>query len=344
MIRRRLALALCSTHLTAQQPATVPPIRRWLDVQSLTLYTRYRFTETNQGKTTADQLQYKEQVQARLKLDEAARYTIAVGFFSGSSFVGTWDNLGIGNGTSFDGSNHYIKQLYLAAIPIAGVELQYGGLYLNRGEADEWVTYDTDGYIVGERVSVHRPRELHLDEVTVTRAAIGPMHTPNLFDRLDGLRHPNYTQLLARTRVSKLVGGSFEYSRQIGADYLRGALTLHLPSESPIDAIRAEGYHRFNQHAASGIGLSVERSLSRRLRVQGGFVNVDQFYGGWNADRMLSGRRLFASASIPIRGPVSASLYWTHTVDTPYAVPIGQRFDAVIGYNLLDTLRRAGIF
>ena len=55
-----------------------------------------------------------------------------------------------------------------------GLELQYGGLYLNRGEADEWVTYDTDGYLAGERVSLKRPKELYLDEITVTRAAIGP--------------------------------------------------------------------------------------------------------------------------------------------------------------------------
>ena len=64
--------------------------------------------------------------------------------------------------------------------------------------------------------------------------------------------------------------------------------------------------------------------------MQGGYVTVDQFYGGWNADRMQSGRRFFANATIPIYGPVSGSLYVTQALDAPYAVPINRRFDAVI--------------
>lgn len=32
----------------------------------------------------------------------------------------------------------------------------------------ELTTYDEDGYVIGQRVSVKRPRPLHLDEISLT--------------------------------------------------------------------------------------------------------------------------------------------------------------------------------
>ncbi|MGE5243715.1 MAG: hypothetical protein ACM3SQ_05770 [Betaproteobacteria bacterium] len=329
---------------TPAKASAAPPLRRWLEIESFTVFSRYRFTDDSRDVTTANQLQYKDQIQARVNLDAARRYSVHVGFFSGGSFIGTWNNWGVGHGTSFDGRDNYVKQLYASAAPIDGMELQYGGLYLNRGEADEWVTYDTDGYIAGERVSVRRPKDLYLDEITITRAALGPFDTPSLFRRWDGLAHPNYTQVLARKRFSRLLGGSLEYDRQLGADLLRAAITVHLPATSPVSAVRWEQYRRFNRHAASGVGVWAERSITKHLQLQAGYVTVDRFYGGWNADRMQSGRHLFAAATIPIHGPFTASIYAARALSTPYAVPIGRRFDAVIGYDVRDALRRTGIF
>lgn len=342
-----LALLVPAVPLRAQSPpasSSEPPLRRWFEIQSFTIYSRYRFTSNSKDVTTADQLQYKDQLQARVNLDAAKRYTVNVGYFTGSSFISTWDNWGVGNSTAFDGKNNYVKQLYVSAIPVKGLEVQYGGLYLNRGDADEWVTYDTDGYVAGERVSLRRPKALYLDEITVTRAAIGPYNTPNLLSRWDGLKNPNYTQVLGRKLFSKLVGGSFEYNRQIGADYLRAAITLRLPKASPVSTIRWEQYRRLNLHPASGIGLWAARPVTKYAQVQAGYVSVDRFYGGWNADRMASGRRLFISANIKIYGPLTASLYATRAFSVPYSVSIDRRFDAVIQYSVLDLLRRSGVF
>ena len=136
------------------------------------------------------------------------------------------------------------------------------GLKLSRGESDEWVSYDDDNFLVGERVSVRRAKELSLDEITVTRGATGLLAPPNLTRRWDGLKNPNDTQ----------------------------------------------------------------------------------FYGGWNPDRMQSGRPVVANATIPIYGSLSGSMDLTQALDAPYAVPINRRFDAVISYNVLNTLRRTGIF
>ena len=60
------------------------------------------------------------------------------------------------------------SRLYFAAIPVQGVEGQYGGLYIVKGESTELTTYDEDGYIIGERVSVRRPKELFFDEISAT--------------------------------------------------------------------------------------------------------------------------------------------------------------------------------
>ena len=59
---------------------------------------------------------------------------------------------------------------------------------------------------------------------------------------------------------------------------------------------------------------------------------------------MQSGRHVFANANIRIHGPLSASIYAAKAFSTPYSVPIGRRFDAVIQYNVLDLLRRTGVF
>ena len=59
---------------------------------------------------------------------------------------------------------------------------------------------------------------------------------------------------------------------------------------------------------------------------------------------MQSGRRVFASANVKIHGPLTASLYATKVVSTPYSMSIGKRFDAVMQYSVLDLLRRSGVF
>jgi hypothetical protein len=185
---------------------------------------------------------------------------------------------------------------------------------------------------------------LYLDELTVTRGGIGPLGTPNLTSRWDGLTRPNYTQVLGVKQFTPVLSGSLEYDRQIGADILRAAVTVRLGAKAPVSTIRYEQYRRLTPNPAAGFAVWVERPIRKYARLQGGYVTVDQFYGGWNADRMQQGRRFFANATIPIYGPVSGSLYVTQALDAPYAVSIHRRFDAVISYDVLNTLRRTGIF
>jgi len=43
------------------------------------------------------------------------------------------------------------------------VEIQYGGLYFDRGQSTEVTSYDYDGYLVGERITLNRPRNFYFD-------------------------------------------------------------------------------------------------------------------------------------------------------------------------------------
>jgi hypothetical protein len=327
----------------AADSSSAPPIRRWLDVQQLTLYSRYRFIENNADVTTANQLQYKQSMRARFNFDSKKRYTINVGFFSGASFTSSWDNWGPGTG-DFDGKDNYVKQLYASAIPVAGLELQAGGIYSARGEFDEFASYDDDAFFMGSRVSLKRPKNFYFDELTVTRAAIGPLTRPNIADRWDSFKDPNYTQALAVKQFSPVFAGSVSYERLIGADIARVAVTAHLSKTAPVQTIRYEQYHRFNLNEASGLGLWAERVVSSHLRVQGGYVAVDRYYGGWNGDRFQSGRRFFVFATVPIYGPFTAAVFASHALHADYAIPLKQRYDIYFAYDLLDTLRRARVF
>lgn len=86
--------------------------------------------------------------------------------------------------------------------------------------------------LVGQRVSVRRPKELFVDEITVTRGAIGPRDTPSLIRRWGLVTEPNYTQVLGVKRFSRMVAGSVEYDRQIGSNILRGAVTFRFKHEN----------------------------------------------------------------------------------------------------------------
>jgi hypothetical protein len=339
--------ALAASKAAAQAPrpaaAPPPPLRRWFELQTLTASTRYRFIESNADVVTANQMQYREIFRARFNLDAKHRYTATIGGGSGNAFISAWNNTGAGTGTT-NFHDHYMKELYAAAQPVDGLELQYGGMYVTRGETTEYTSYDEDGYLLGERVSVRRPKELFLDEFTVTRAAIGPYNVPNLHKRWDGLKHPDYCQVLGDKRINQYVAASFDYSTQAGADTLRGAIALRFKPSAPISALRYEQYGRVNAHAAAGFAVTAERPLPRGTRLLGGYATVDQFYNGWNSDRIQRGRRVFALANVPIVGPLSAQLFVTQALHSPYPVAIRTRFDAIVIYDVAAALRQTGVF
>src|SRR3954470_21339905 len=186
-----------ASHAAAQAKAA-----RWLDLQNATLNLRYRVIDNSAGVVTTNQLQHRESLRGRLKADRSGRYALNFGLFTGARFTSGWDNTSIG--ISDAQRNLAFKQLFFAAQPVAGVEGQVGGLYIVRGESTEITTYDEDGYIMGERISVRRPKELFFDEISFTNAyldpdprRIGVSHRFRYFDE------PNYRHFLVDKKFGK---------------------------------------------------------------------------------------------------------------------------------------------
>jgi hypothetical protein len=342
-----LALLGCGSAASAQPsgPAPdsdAPAIRRWIEFPDLRVFTRYQFVENSADVVTANHWQYKSSLRARFNFDRARRYTLNAGLFTGSNFISTWNNTGVGKGTpdQFVWS-HYLKQLYVSAVPLTGLELQYGGLYVVRGEGTEWTTYDDDGYLVGERVSVRR-RELFFDEVALTRALIGPYDTPDLTKRWEGLHEANYYQVLLTKAAGRHVRASADWTRDRGTTVVRAALAATFGTGAPIRSVRYEQYWRTSGDRAFGFAAWLERPLIARARLQAGYATIDELYGGWNADRIQRGPRLFAIATVPVHRELSVSLYATRAFSSSYPISNRTRFDAVLVYDLGETLRRIG--
>jgi hypothetical protein len=351
MRRSRLALALLvacfgpSAQAQSQSPApTPPPLRRWFEFQQFVLSTRYRLIKNSAGETTSNHMQYREQMRARVNLDAAKRYTITTGIYTGNQFTGSWNNLGPGTG-DFDGHDFAMRQLFVSLAPVRAFEVQAGGLYLAKGESTEYTSYDDDGYLVGGRVSLRSPQTLYLDELSVTGGAVASYSTPNLWDRWSDLDDPNYVQVLAAKRFTPVVASSLDFTRHDSANTLRGAVSFRFKPGSAITGLRYEQYVRMSgDDPAAGFSVAAERPISKWVRLQGGYATVDEHYGGLNADRIQRGRRFFANASVPVWGPLTASFFVTQALDASYSISNRTRFDAILAWDVADSLRRSGVF
>jgi hypothetical protein len=327
----------------AQAPAaTAPPTARWLDLQTLSVSVRHRRIVSSAGVVGKNQLQEKTQVRARLKLDAAARYTVNVGVFSGNGFTSSWNDTGIGTG-DFKGQ-HLVKQLFVSAAPVKGLELQYGGLYVEKGQSSEITYYDEDAYLVGERVAVRRPDRIFFDEVLATLGSLGDVHDSNVFNRFKYLDDTDYKQLqVSRGIIGKNATASLDYVRVGDTSWLRPAMTVRTPWTDALDSARLEVYHRYGSDPATGFAVEGDRQIAR-VRVGGGYADVDPAYGGLNGDRYNDGKRLYATASIPVVTGLSVSLFGTHTVGSNPPLSNRTRTDVIVTYNFLPLMRKTGAF
>lgn len=344
-----VALIACFTAAPAlaqsgsQPRSPEPALRRWLEFQQLALATRYRYIRNSADVLTSNHQQYREQVRFRFNIDPRKRYTINAGFFTGSNFIGSWNTTGLGTG-DFVGKDQYMRQLFISAAPVAGVEGQFGGLYPNRAENTEYTSYDEDGYLVGGRLTIRRPKQLHVDEASVTVGTLASPSTPNLWRRWDDLNDTNYTQVQAAKRFSQLVSGSLDYTHVASTDTIRGAMAFRFKAGAPLSALRYEQYIRTSGNTAAGFAVTAERALPHAVRASGGYVTIDERYGGLNSDRIQRGRRFFGLLNFPLKGPVTASLFATRALEAPYSLSNKVRFDAVVTWDVLASLRATGKF
>jgi hypothetical protein len=317
------------------------PLSRWLDVQVASLAVRYRNIEPSDSPLPdVEQMQTNAQLRFRVKFDSQSRVTANVGITSGSVFTGTWNDTGIGTGNyRFDLGARY---LFLEVVPVKGVVAQAGSLAIVRGESTEITSYDNDGYVTGERVTLRRPRELLFDEISVTVAYLGDIRTPNAFDRLDRLAETNYQQYLVARSVGPRVTASTDLTRLSGVNTWRAAVRVKVPELRAADAIRYEQYVRFDGDAAGGLAITADKRLTKRLTTTFGYAQIDESNGALNGDRYVRGRRVFGSAALELTRSLSLSGFLGRAFENDFPVVNRTRLDLIFGWNVLKDLQQAG--
>ena len=252
-----------------RRPKPAAPLARWIDLQNATLNTRYRFIDTSEGVITTNQLQHRETLRARLKFDAPGRYAAECRACSrdrDSPAAGTTPASGWATGKARSGCG----ALYFAAQPIAGVEGQYGSMYIIKGESTEITTYDDDGYVIGERVSVRRPRQLFFDEMSATvgyftsdPAEIGVSKRIKYLDD-----RPNYGHFLVDKKAGTRAGVSVDFTSVGGARTWRAAANVNTRELRAVDSILFENYKRTNRNPAYGFAVTANKALTRKVSAQ----------------------------------------------------------------------------
>jgi hypothetical protein len=327
----------------ASQAAAREKIARWFDMQNATLNLRYRVIDNGAGVVTTNQLQHRESLRARIKADPAGRYAVNFGLFTGPRFNSGWDNTPIG--ISDTQRNLAFKQLFFAAQPVAGVEGQVGGLYILRGESTEITTYDEDGYIMGERISVRRPKDLYFDEISLTNANLNPDPARiGVSHRFRDFDQPNYRQFLVDKKFGKRARASTDFTADRGARIWRQSLNIKTPELHYVDTVIFENYERVHPDTEYGFALSIDKAVTRKLSFNGGYASIDSRFGGLNSDRFNSGNRVFLTTTYVVSPRVTASYYITTAVGRNPTLPLRTMSNLVVGYNVLADLRRTGLF
>ena len=279
-----LVLTLCFLAFPAvAQTAEETP---WLDLQSVSLGLRYRLLENHLGSRAQNWSDHHQGLKLRLKLDPAARYSLSAVAGNGDAFTAGWNLRGIGA----PANRVFLKQLFVTARPASGVEFQYGGLPIVRGESTEITSYDNDGYLMGQRLTI--------GDVTLTAGYLGDLRTPSVNRRWHRLDEVNYGQVVLKRKLTGHITATADFTHDAGERTLRQGLVFR-PSKG-VESIRVEAYERVSGPHGAGGAITVEKPFGR-TRLAATFASIDDKYRSVNADRYGRGRRVFAKSSPPLR-------------------------------------------
>jgi len=354
-------------------------VDRWLDLETFNYSARYRSTFDADGARAFDQGQERLLADGTFKFDPQGRYGIGFHLSSGRYFNWSYSDFIGGGQHSFlqntearmtpteqyimnlippangfynsGGGELYFRQAFLALEPIRGIQLQGGGLAINHGVNTEATSYDDDGYISGERVSIKRNDKFWLSEVSYTRAFLGEFYTPNFFARAEDLSKQNYWQILGRKDFGKRVSVSADYTLSTPKSLVpipsvpytfkvaREGIFTDVHESRVLDAVRLEAYQRINSTlfsvgtpipAAKGYALTLTRSYKKRLSLDAGIADIDLGYianMGYNlqaielgltvnGDQYGVGRRYFVRPTVPLTSYLSLVGNYNHLFDS----------------------------
>ena len=164
---------------SGEESAANPPVKEEapggdfhrFELRTAKLETRYRCVDTIAGDTKTHH-EYRTSLEVRLALDQAGRFNLNAGMFFGGNFTAGWNSTGIGPG-GLDGKND-VKETYLSAEFLPGVQLEYGGLPILGGQSTEITTCHNDAYPMGQRLGFRRANHMFFDETCDGRRRICP--------------------------------------------------------------------------------------------------------------------------------------------------------------------------
>jgi hypothetical protein len=296
---------------------------RWVDVYQAALRTRYRYLETSEGLTLANQLQTAMSLTADVKVDPQGRYRLQTFTSTGDTFTSGWSTTGIGTGDPE--FRVFVKRFYFTARPVDALEAQVGGLDIVRGESTEATTYDNDGYLTGERLIVRHPKLFFVDLIAVTRAYLGDLFSPNVFPRLQHLDRANYYQVLVQRRLGARAAFSTDYTNHSESDTFRAAVSVRTAETRVADHVRLEVYRRLPPNGDAGFTLIGDRQLGSRIRLTGGYGSIDEGVGALNGDQFGVGRHIIASVNVSLGRAFSAAGVLTQAVANSVPTRTGTR-------------------
>ena len=371
---------------TISSPVTIPApwqgkVERWLDLNSFNYGARYRSTFDENGARSFDQGQQRLVADGKFKFDEKGRYGIGFHLSSGryfnwayADFIGGGQHDFINNSfakmTPFEqyiftvepppagfynsgGGQLYLRQLFLAAEPVNGVKFEFGGFGINHGVNSEATSYDDDGYMSGERVSLERPKQFWLSEVSYTRGYLGDLYTPNFFARGSRLSQSNYWQILGRKDFGKrfAVSADYTFTRPEGAPFYlkttREAILVDTRRSKAVDKVRFEAYQRINGGMygpgfafpdGKGFALTLSRDFTHRFALDAGIADIDPSYVNnlgvnvqaiilgltTNGDQYGIGKRYFVRPTIRVGHDVSLVAAYSHLFGDATVSPAGE--------------------
>ncbi len=322
------------THLDAKDRKTPEEVDRRITIEAASLALRYHFVESFDEALRVENAQHLQALRARVRLDGKGRTSLHAGVFPGSRFGSGWNNTGWGTGEP--GLRLYLKQFYLSARPAHGLQVEWGGLGVAYGESTEVTSYDYDGYVTGERLTLGKPLRLFFEEVSVTLGYIGAGDEPGFFDRLHRLSDVNYVQFLVIKEVGERVRFSVDYTRHSGTDTLRQAAHLETPGWVLIDALRFESYQRSGADPGYGLNIYGQRKLHPRLSLGAGYARIGREF--LNSDRFPMGMRLYQNLHFTINSELSVMAAFTRALGTEEGTSPRTRLDVALGVNLLKQL------
>lgn len=310
--------------------------KRWFEIDQLAFSTRYQFIRNDDGRVATNSLQYQVAARGHFKFDRKGNYSIYAGLFTGRAFNSGWNDTGIGKAAY--SATHNLKQLYFQARPISALEFQVGGIAPNNGENTEITGYDSDGYIMGERVTIRAPKHAYFDEISVTNGFLGDITVPNVFDRFKRLSKSNYHQFMVRKQLGRNAAFSADYTFDSGTDTLRQGLRAAIKGSKLLDSIQLESYQRIDPSPGFGFHVYGQKRLHKYFILGGGFARIDRAM--LNADRFPKGDRFYLTSITNFSKEFSlTTMYIRGVAELQPNIP-RTRVNIILTYNLLETLRR----